>query len=320
MFPSYVVNPEDTLEIAFAISELGEDASRDQIAMFSGESDRKVRESIKVLREIGVIVSEEDYTLAINFEDLLQEIQPEERAVIIEEALITYQPFIDYATYLNRGYASEEAAKMVHSAHDIASKPEYLSSYLERLGKFSGILTGENQLSLDIRDIPANSTASIEKLRDALESKLEVRVYLDEVLGEEIMHFLDEDTKSDLTDGFTKHVTSPRDSISASGRAFEDFLRSIGNAFGDEDRNYSSASGIIQVCNHLQGDDLVKKLHKRRVFAIAEVRNKGGAHGDDAERLERWKTSPEVSLDCALSTTLLIRSIYQYSAKDNLVL
>lgn len=320
MFPSYSVAPEDIVEILFALSELGAEVSQEQVSEFSGKSKRKTRESIKILREIDIVVGEEDYTLDIQYDDLIQQLPPDKRNTIIEEALVSYQPFIDYAMYLDRGYRSEQAAQMVHTAYDVSTGPEYLQMYLERLGKYSGILSEDNELNVEIREIPTNSAASIEKLRDALDSKLEVRIYLDEILGEEIMAFLDEDTKSDLTDAYTKHVESPRDSISASGRALEDFLRNVGDTYGDEDREYSTASGIIPVCNHLQGDDLVERIHKRRTFSIAEIRNKGGAHGDDAEKLERWDTSYEVSLSCALDTTILIRSVFLYADRGELVL
>lgn len=320
MLPSYVVPPEDIVEVAFAISELGEDTTRSELSEFIGESERKVQESIKVLREIGVVVGDEDYTLAIRFDDLVQRLPPTERNAVIEEALISYQPFVDYATYLNQDYSSKQSAQMVNTAHQVSSNNDYAQKYLERLGEFAGILSEDEELTIEIREIPTNSTDSIEKLRDALDSKLEVRVYLDEVLGEEVMSFLDEDTKADLTEGFTKHATAPRASISATGRAFEDFLRNVGDSFGSDDRDYSSASGIIPVCNHLQGDDLVERIHKRRIFSIAEIRNKGGAHGDDAEKLERWDTSPEVGLHCALSATLLIRSVYGYADRGELIL
>lgn len=312
MFPSYTVPPEDIVEAVFALSELGSDASEKQVAEFTGQSERKAREAIKVLREIGIVAGEDDYTLPIQYDDLVQQLPPEERNAIIEEALISYQPFIDYATYLYQGYSSEQSAQKVHTAHDFSNKYEYLQTYLERLGKYAGIISGDYELTVEIRDIPANSTTSIENLRDALNSKLEVRVYLDKVLGEDIMTFLDEDTKSDLTDAYIKHADAPRDSISATGRAFEDFLRSVGDTYGGADRDYSSGSGIIPVCNHLQGDDLIEQVHKRRIFSLTEIRNKGGAHGDDAEKLERWTTSLEVSLSGAMEATLLIRSIYLY--------
>jgi len=301
MFPSYQVPPEDIVEVVFAISELGENTSQEQISEFTGESKRKVRESIKVLNELNIIVGEQNFDLDIRYDNLIQQLTPEERGAVIEEALVSYQPFIDYATYLNQGYTSKQAAQKVYSANEVANSGEYLQKYLERLGKFSEVLSDDGNLAVEIREIPANSTVSIEQLRDALDSKFEVRIYLDEILGEEIMNFVDEDTKKDLTDAYLKHVSDPRASISAAGRAFEDFLRNVGETYGNEDRDYSTGSGIIPVGNHLQGDDLIRKIHKRRIFAFAELRNKGGAHGDDAKKLERWKTSSEVSLSTSQS-------------------
>lgn len=210
---------------------------------------------------------------------------------------------------------------MVYAAYEeIASGEEYMQTYFERLGLYAGILTEGGGVSIEVREIPTDSTHSIEHLREALDSELEIRIYLDEILGEELMSFLDDDTKADLANGYLKHTKSPRDAISATGRAFEDFLRHTGDEYGSDDRDYESASGIIPVVNHLQGDDLVKRVHKRRVFALAEIRNKGGAHGDDTEVLERWDTSPEVALDCAISATLLMRSIFCFASEGRLVL
>jgi hypothetical protein len=64
----------------------------------------------------------------------------------------------------------------------------------------------------------------------------------------------------------------------------------------------------------------VRKVHKRRVFSLAEIRNKGGAHGDDTEVLERWDTSSEIALNTAISATLLLRSIYLFASEERLVL
>lgn len=321
MFPAYIVSPEDITEILFALSELDEQADEGTVAQFVDESERKVRESFKILQELGIIVSEGGVAVDVEYSDLIQQLPPDDRNVVIERALLRHQPFIDYATYLDRGYSSEEASKMVYAANeDIASGQEYIQTYFERLGRYAGILTEDGEVSIDIRDIPTDSTHSVERLRESLDSELEIRIYLDEVLGEELMSFLDEDTKSDLANGYLKHTEDPRDSISATGRAFEDFLRNVGDEYGSEGRDYGSASGIIPVVNHLQGDDLVKQVHKRRVFALAEIRNKGGAHGDDSEVLERWDTTAEIALDCAISATLLIRSIYCYSSEGRLIL
>lgn len=321
MFPAYVVPPEDITEVLFALSELDDDADKSAVAQFVDESTRKVRESIRILRELDIIVGQNTLTLDIEYDDLVQQLPPSERDTIIERALLEYQPFIDYATYLKRGYSSEQATQMVFAANaDLSSDAEYLKRYFERLGSYSGILTEDGTVSIDVREIPTDSTQSIQQLREALDSELEIRIYLDEILGEELMNFLDKDTKSDLSNGYMKHSTSPRDAISAVGRAFEDFLRHIGADFGNEERNYESASGIIPVVNHLQGDDLVRKAHKRRVFSLAEIRNKGGAHGDDTEALERWDTSSEVALNTAISATLLMRSIYLFASEERLAL
>jgi len=321
MFPAYVVPPEDIAEILFALSELDDYADDKSVAQFVDESERKVRESVKILQELDMIVVDGGYTVNIEYNDQIQQVSPDDRNTVFKKALLRHQPFIDYTTYLNRGYSSERASKMVYAAYeDLASGQKYMQTYFERLGQYAGILTEEGDISIEVREIPIDSTHSIEQLRESLDSELEVRIYLHEILGEELMSFLDEDTKTDLSNGYLKHAKSPRDSISATGRAFEDFLRNVGDEYGSNDRDYGSASGIIPVVNHLQGDDLIKRIHKRRVFALAEIRNKGGAHGDDTEVLERWDTSSEIALDCAITATLIIRSIYSYASDERLIL
>lgn len=102
MFPAYVVPPEDITEVLFALSELNDDADQDAVAQFVDESTRKVRESIRVLRELDVVVGDETLAVDIEYDDLVQQLPPAERSAIIERALLKYQPFIDYATYLKR--------------------------------------------------------------------------------------------------------------------------------------------------------------------------------------------------------------------------
>ncbi|SEH11204.1 hypothetical protein SAMN04487967_0244 [Natronorubrum sediminis] len=320
MFPAYRVLPEDILEVLFAISELGPNPSNDEISRFANLSNRKVREAIKILETIGII-DKGDNKVEDRYERLLQQTAPKDWSIILEKSLLNYQPFIDYSTYLNRGYTSEEAAQKVYAGNsELASKPDYLKEYFELMGKYTGIVLEGDELSVEIRNVPADMSGSLESLRKSLKSELEVKIYLDEFLGENLMEFLDQDTKTDLADAYLKHSTEPRDSVSASGRAFEDFLRNLGETYGDEGRDYSTGSGIVPLCNHLQGDGLVRRHHKRRIMALAEIRNKGGAHGDDAEALERWEITPEVSLDCALTSTILTKSVYRYAVEDDIIL
>jgi hypothetical protein len=67
-------------------------------------------------------------------------------------------------------------------------------------------------------------------------------------------------------------------------------------------------------------DDVIRDVHLKRIKALSALRAKGGAHGDDQQTGDRWRTDAEVALSTGMETTVLIRSIGKYVYEERQVL
>lgn len=323
MIPAYSVSPEDLMEVVYATSQAGPNAGQDDIEVFTNFPSRKVHECIKIGKEFELIEGGDSYSVSHTYRQKIDELSREDRDVLLNRALIQYRPFRTFGTYIRKGYPVEDSARKTNVVHDIASEAEYIEEYFLQFGEFAGIIeTRGDSVDIEIegREIPIDSVESVEALRNAIESEAEIRFYLEETIGTETMSKIDEDTENDLVKAFSEHAESPRDSITASGRALEDFLRDLGRSYGNNIDEYESASGAGEVADLLKGDAVIREVQRKRAQSVAAIRAKGGAHGDDRQTGERWRTSPEIALSTAMTTALLIGSVSQLVEEGNQVL
>lgn len=315
MIPAFNVRPEQLMEVVYAISQTGPDTMQEDILRFTDFSDRRVNECLKLGIEFGLIEEEESYRVADSYRRKIDEVSIDDRDALLNRALIQYRPFRAFVAYIRKGYTPSDAARQTNVVHGISNDEEYILDYFSRFGEYAGLIDSSDdsfEISVEAREIPVDSVKSVEALRNALESEAEIRFYIEEVIGPSLMSRIDEDTEDELVKAFSDHAESPRDSISASGRALEDFLREIGNQQGAEQSRLESASGPTQVGDVLIGESIIRDAHLKRIKALSAIRSKGGAHGDDQLTGDRWRTEAEVALSTGMETTVLIRSIGKY--------
>lgn len=324
MIPAYQVTPTDMMEVVYAVSQTGPNADRVEVQKFTELGDRVTRECLKLADEFGLINGDESYSVATSYRQKIDDVSIENRDVLLNRALIQYRPFRTFGQYVRKGYPVDQAAQKTNVIHEIASDADYIQDYFIRFGKYADLIeqAEDDELSVEItsREIPVESVESVEALRDAIESEGQIRFYLEDTIGSEIMAKLDEDTEDDLVKAFSEHAESPRDSITASGRALEDFLRDLGRDNVSNSQSYANAGGAGELADELKGDAIIREVHRKRSQAISKIRNKGGAHGDDRQTGDRWRTSPELALSVAMESTLLIASICELVEEGNQVL
>ncbi|WP_133304616.1 hypothetical protein [Halonotius aquaticus] len=316
MIPAYKVSPEDTMELGYAVSQIGPDALQSEIEEFTEFSQRKTSEGLKILAELNIVKREEDeYTISSSYRKKIDDVSIENRDVLLNQALIQYRPFRSFGTFLKKGYGKDNAAKKTNVLHNIASDSSNLLDFFERFGRYTDLLNTDGEemsITIEGKEIPGDSVESVEELRNALESEAEIRFWLEETIGTEIVAGIDEDTEEEIVKAFSKHASSPRDSITAAGRGLEDFLRAKGREQGVNQADLENSAGANQVANLLREKSVIRSLHTKRATSLAGIRNKGGAHGDDQQTGNRWRTEAEIALTVAMETTLLIASISQY--------
>lgn len=320
MIPAYKISAEDLMEVVYAVSQIGPHAEEEEIITFTGFSERRVRESIKLAKELELIEGDESYSVLSSYRQRIAEVSIEDRDVLLNRALIQYRPFRTFGQYIRKGYSIDQAAEKANVIHDISSDSDYIEDYFIRFGEYADILEQNDEgttIEITSKEIPVDSVESVEALRSAIESEGQIRFYLEETIGSEIMAELDEDTEDDLVKSFSEHAESPRDSITASGRALEDFLRDLGRTHGSSIKKYANAGGAGELADELKGDAIIREVQRKRASAISDIRNKGGAHGDDRQTGDRWRTSAELALNVAMESTLLIASIQELVDNGN---
>lgn len=324
MLPAYYVSPKKLLKVAFAVAEIGENPDQEAVQNFTGFNNRVVREAIKIGEELSLFIEEENdlgYNLDSGYKRDLSIFSPSDRSLILYDALLHYQPFMQYISYLNTGYTPTEAARQVNTVTKIASGHEYVEKYFNRYGEYAGALSVNDEVKIEIDSgtLPGNPSEPIDRLQESLASEAEVRLYLETLLGEEMAGELPVDIMDQLVGAFTAYASDPRDSVTEAGRAVEDFLRWMGNEKGSQNRDYAGATGITPLANHLKGDSLITEIHKKNLQSLGSCRNKA-AHGRSSGTMNRWKISEEGALSITLNSVITIRSVYHFIEADESLL
>lgn len=320
MIPAYKIRPEDLMELVYAVSQTGPEATKEDCREFTGFSDRKLDECLKVGKELGLINGEDRHSVSDSYRTKIDDVSIEDRSVLLNRALIQYRPFRAFVAYLRKDYSPIDAARKTNVVHEIASDEEYILDYFLRFGEYSDLVEGDEEsfdITVESKEIPVDSVKSVEALRSAIKSEAQIRFYIEQVVRPEIASKIDEDTEDELVKAFSEHADDPRDSITASGRALEDFLRELCRNEGIPEEEIEERSGPTQVGNLMKEHELIRDNQLKRVKALSAIRAKGGAHGDDQRTGDRWDTDAELALSVAMGTTVLIRSIGKIVFEDS---
>lgn len=324
MLPAYHVSPSDLMEVVHSVAVLGPDANEEDVIEFSNVNDeRAVKEALKTACEINLIEDDDAYTVPDKYTDQIRGVEFEDRDIVLSSALLDYRPFRNFLSFVDHGYSTFSAAKKVNVLYNIGHDESVVKGNFERLGEYAQLLDTVPkfpEVNAEPDQLPRSSTNSIDNLREGLKSETGIVLYLEDTLGEPLVTGLDDGIEEELIDAFNKHADDPRDSITAAGRALEDYLRQVARDHGSPSRDYQNASGIGQVANHLKGDKLIKEVQKKRALSIGTIRNKGGGHGKDQRTNQRWRVSSDIALTTALETTLLMRSVHESIKNSSQVL
>ncbi len=311
-----VVNPEVLMEAVFGLSQTPRPLERDEISRFIDCGTRYTKAVIHLGEELN-LMQEVDSGFEVN-SDIAEEVRklsPDQRFVILNKYLQRYKPFIAFLSFLSKGYEPDRAAVQVDVLYDLGISEEKIKKQFIKLGTYSNLLENDNgTIAVSAKDSPI-SEEYIQELEDALKSEATARIFIEDQIGEDVVAYMNDKYVDELATALVEHNSSPRNSISAAGRAVEDFQRDIGNDYGTSG-NYSSASGIGQLATELHKENWTMKRHLHGGNYLGGMRNPSGGHGYNPKTLERWDVQPEVAVEYALAAMHYIRSLYR-SAEDN---
>ncbi len=247
----------------------------------------------------------------------------EEQRQLFRKALQSYQPFLDFLFFLNKGEKPDKAIRKVLSIHDIKRKPKDALWAFKNWGCFAGIFKdGTFELLEDIRSL---EPPLVEELKNALNNEIKARLWTRNVLGES-ESYLSEDEYESLIKAILKVREDPRESVKLAGEVLEDVLRKIAK---DRDVDVRKRSGIAQIAEELRKKGILAGKHipilkglevflDRDIFeGLAAFRNMAH-HSKDKEELKRWEFSEELALAYVIIVLLCIKSLIYYTIKKKL--
>lgn len=317
---SRVVKPSVLMEAVFSLAQSPRPLEKGDISKFVDKNQRYAKAAIQLGTELDLIrESGEGYKINPDIEEEVRKSSPEQRFVILNKYVQRYEPFTAFLSFLSKGYDTDRAAVQVEVLYQLGIDEEKLEMQFVSLGEYTKLLEISNgSVEINIESDPLTEEY-IRDLEKALKSEASARVFLEDRIGEDIVSYMNDEDIEELVTALLDYRDSPRNAISAAGRAVEDFQREIGADHGVEG-DYSEASGIGQLSDELHREDWSMKRHLHGGNYLGGMRNPSGGHGYNPETLERWEVNREVALDYILSSIHYVRSLYRISVEDRQVL
>lgn len=223
---------------------------------------------------------------------------------VISEAIISFQPFVEFCYFIGEGKTKEESAKLVRAIYSVEQTEKATMDIFHSWIKYTGIKP----------EIKPTRNEMIKQLEESLEDRLRINKFLKQELGS---HYsaISICVIEDLATAINNLKISPEQSVVDAGTALEDFLR-LDLA---SNVNLSGCAGIIQITNELNKQpNLFPTKLNNLTMASGNLRSMGKAHGVDKKLLERWKIRPTTAISNIILTISIIKSYLEFQKLNNL--
>jgi len=147
----------------------------------------------------------------------------------------------------------------------------------------------------------------LENQEKFIENKLCAGTLVRDLYGDNIEE-IPENVFLDLVEGIDMADSKPKNSLTDTGRALEDFLRIKFDPIISLDK----CNGIGQISNKLISNNLITSKHHNILLALSSIRAIGDAHGIDKKEKKPWNISKQSALIFSAQVIKTIRSLYCY--------
>ncbi len=317
--PGREVTGQRVMETLFALTH--RELKYDEVARFISSSGAYALACLSILGELKLVIkAPSGFRVAPEVVQDLRTMKLADRHIILGKYLVRYKPFVEFLAMIHKRYRVREAASKVNVLYDLKTGDPYVERIFLSLGLYSKLLhkSGDSiMIAATVEDLP---TGYIDRLREAMLSEFNARLFVSERLGDDAYQYLGDPQVEEFVHGLLEFREDPKDSIVCVGRAIEDFLRTLGATKGKKD--YGVPNGIVQIAETMRGEDppLLLHGHLARTDFSGKLRNPAGGHGKDKETFERWNVSPEAALEAILVGLSCVRSIYAYAFRGHQLL
>jgi hypothetical protein len=218
-----------------------------------------------------------------------------------------FPPFLFYLNFLAKGYSEAESGRQTASIFGMNLDSARLVTYLNRWGRYSGIMDASGRLDFTPQEIL--DLGFLSRLHESLRTQLSTQTFVINELGDAIaaeFYRLGLDLDA-ISRALVDHADDPKGSIQDVGILLETYLAPLSLASG------GPGSNLFEIAMHLAGRGQVKilKTHRNLAIGVAGFRN-AGAHGSDPDTARPWTLTPESALVGSLLVLLTMKSIARY--------
>jgi hypothetical protein len=326
MAPNYslhaqVVDPPDLMEATNSLAQSQRDLDIGDLEDILDRNPSYVRSVVNLGEELGFILHQNgmysahpDMALQVR-----QANREQEKQDLLRLRLQRYRPFIKFIKNLLDGGDATQAARQVRVFYQLGSDDNVIKDQFVQLAGYAGILTADGSDLEYYFNADILSQNYFLGVAESLEDELVSRLFLENRLDEDIIAYMDDESFNELVVALRNFGSDPDDAVAAAGRASETFQRQIGADFGQGSIDYSGPNGVRQLAQSMGSESLTKDRHQLAGEYLGEVRNNSGGHGVDPDTGKHWSLTEEVAFGYILTAVHYIRSLYRWTADDQLV-
>ena len=250
------------------------------------------------------------YRVSENYRNDLNSASVTDLLIIFRKALQSFPPFVLFVSLISKGYSPENSSQILRGVVDISTSDKVIARVFRNWGLKSKIVVVKNNtLTTSIGD-KGLSHEYIKSLIKALDSEMTAKVFLIDILGNEIFGYLskiDVDINN-LASSLLDYEKDPKQSLKKSTDVLETFIHKYGS---DNNIDVKGLTGINALVNRLFEKQLILQNHKNVGNGIGGLRNITG-HGVDKDTQDEWEVTKQSALSGILLVPIFIKSLYLY--------
>lgn len=307
--PNVVVGADLIMNIVEACALSDRSLKIDDLKDYTGKNPRSVSEAAKAALWLGLIESAPLGYVAPSSVRSRFPAGKEPKALLFVEYLQRKKSFIQFSTFLDHNDDPEAASEKVRVLYQIDVSAETVLDLFGGWGRSAGLFAGANRAlrlkpEFHVSDLP---TEYLKELKDALESDMRARVFVNRKLTEETFRSVPAAGIDRAVRAIRGITSDPRNSVEDAGEVIEDYLRLKARHDGVDVTGATGIGGVIK----LLGDKITGE-HKIVGDAINTLRIMS-AHPIRSVTERRWQINPDSGLETVLLSLSLMRSIDEYS-------
>lgn len=257
-----------------------------------------------------VVETDRGFISSQNYGDSIKRALRNQHYIQFRQALQNYPPFLLYADFISKGYASTESAQFVKGILNLSPSEKLIEKSLKNWGKYSELII-ESKNTLKIPEAEQGLPSEyIDNLLNSLKVDFKTNIFLIETMGANTFGYLSKNEISigDLVSSLQNFEIESKRSANKASQVYEHFLYNISSENGID---ISRCNGVGELSQALRSEKKILKNMLHISNGLGAIRNMSH-HDPDKETGIAWNFTPQSALITSLLVPTVMRTIFNY--------